>query len=264
MNVTHLFDRTVRRAFAVSSRAHDEYALPAGPEAEEIDSDRRSWLLIVIALLLAMGFAAVFFLGSTAQEPGRAPPRESAPPAAPAAAQAADEHLTLGMMLAPGTTVSKRVAGAPGAMAGDVMMALPPVEPLSELAHKLSPEWELAMASARSGEAGDKPRATLSLTSERHANRAAQEPAVAAASSQSISASLEGMKVAENRVENGITMRIFRSSSAPPASERIRLADELAACRAQGFIAGESCRYRVCNGFWGKVPECPFQDPISH
>lgn len=263
MNISHLLDRTVRRAFAVGSRGHrEEDSFSDDQSVEELDADGRNWLVVLISLLLAMGFAAVFFLGSSTRDPGAAR-LEPAGAAPPVTANTADEHLTLGMMLAPGTTVSKRVAGAPGAVAGDVMMALPPAEPLAELAHTLSPEWRLAMQPASAAQIMERPRATLSLGTERPALPAPETSEVAAVAS-SIASRLEGMMIAENRIENGIGVRIFRTTSLPLEAERVRLAEELATCRAQGFIAGESCRHRVCNGFRGKVPECPFQDVIGH
>lgn len=69
---------------------------------------------------------------------------------------------------------------------------------------------------------------------------------------------------AESRLSNGITMRVYRSEPMQTRELRAYLAEELKACRSQGFIAGEACRYQVCNPYWGKLPECPYQDPVSN
>lgn len=261
MNILYLFDSAVRCGFAAGSRSRtqDEHPLPDGADVDEFEYGRRSWLLILISLLLATGFAAVFFLGSAANAPSRLHEVRLAEGAA--VATVADEHLTLGMMLAPGTTVSKRVAGVPGAVAGDVLMTLPPREPLAELAHQLSPEWELAVRTVAIDAVTAPPQVA---GAEQNAAQTGARAQAARVPAPEIFARLEGMKVAEVHVENGIGVRVFRPSAALAEIDRARLSDELGACREQGFIAGESCRARVCNGIWGKVPECPFRDTISH
>ena len=54
--------------------------------------------------------------------------------------------------------------------------------------------------------------------------------------------------------------------AAPPAASRVsdrwqRLSDELSQCTREDFITrvicGQRARFRYCEGYWGKVPQCP-------
>jgi hypothetical protein len=54
----------------------------------------------------------------------------------------------------------------------------------------------------------------------------------------------------------------------PPARDRwAQMRDELAQCKTQDLFHRVACdqktRQRYCDGFWGKVPECPAQTTIE-
>jgi hypothetical protein len=51
-------------------------------------------------------------------------------------------------------------------------------------------------------------------------------------------------------------------ASATPAADRwTRMDDELSRCTREDFIArvvcGQRVRFRYCDGYWGKVDQCP-------
>lgn len=62
-------------------------------------------------------------------------------------------------------------------------------------------------------------------------------------------------EVVVQEVHPGIIQRTYG-----PSPEQ--LAQELKTCSAQGFIAGEQCRMRVCDGLWDKVPACRRSEPL--
>lgn len=51
-----------------------------------------------------------------------------------------------------------------------------------------------------------------------------------------------------------------KDASAPvskPAASKLTLAQQVKACGEQGFFEDQLCRWRVCDGHWGKDPACP-------
>ncbi|MEX3943765.1 hypothetical protein AB4Y44_30315 [Paraburkholderia sp. BR10937] len=42
-----------------------------------------------------------------------------------------------------------------------------------------------------------------------------------------------------------------------PATSKLTLAQQVKACGEQGFFEDQLCRWRVCDGHWGKDPACP-------
>jgi len=40
-------------------------------------------------------------------------------------------------------------------------------------------------------------------------------------------------------------------------TSKTSFADQIKACQKQGFFASEVCRWRICEGHWGKDPACP-------
>jgi hypothetical protein len=47
------------------------------------------------------------------------------------------------------------------------------------------------------------------------------------------------------------------SHSSKPAASKLSLAQQVKACGEQGFFEDQLCRWRVCDGHWGKDPACP-------
>ncbi|RKP50967.1 hypothetical protein [Trinickia fusca] len=43
----------------------------------------------------------------------------------------------------------------------------------------------------------------------------------------------------------------------PASVQHVSLKDQLSECDKQSFFQGETCRWRVCAGHWGKDPACP-------
>ncbi|MGQ7934489.1 hypothetical protein [Paraburkholderia sp. D1E] len=52
--------------------------------------------------------------------------------------------------------------------------------------------------------------------------------------------------------------------SAPATPGNARLAERVKECGQRGFFEDQLCRWRVCDGHWGKDPACPGSAPQAH
>lgn len=54
-----------------------------------------------------------------------------------------------------------------------------------------------------------------------------------------------------------VASEVAAKAAQPASVQHVSLKDQLSECDKQSFFQGETCRWRVCAGHWGKDPACP-------
>lgn len=251
---------------------------PDGGDRAEHEADkahRRTALVAFVAAVSVVALAGILYFSS-------GPSRSDLDASSDETAGFSPE---LALPQAPGLSSASRafspssVLGAlPAPDAGvNTATTIPAIEPLSEIGSRLAPEWKLALAiqanpdayadtvqgrdatvsRAASQQANSQP-AQVQMPSESLAHVPAlpadAQPAAADPGPVSVGASSAPGLVSTEIVHPGITRRTY-------TSQATLLAQQVAECKQKGFLAGEACRLKVCEGNWGKVPACPRDEP---
>lgn len=249
--------------------SHSSGAAHVSSEADVDAAHRRTVLVAIVAAVLVVALVVTLYLGSgpsssdldvNADEPAGFAP-EIALPQAPGLSSAS-------RAFSPSSVLLPWVDATHG---GSAL----PDESLSDIGSRLAPEWKLAFdlkanpeafSGARSpaqgaqGAPGTGAKAAsgrLDPASEALAHAPAlpaDAPSSPEAPSVAVTAAPDVGLVYTEVVHPGITRRTYVS----PAT---LLAQQIAECDKQGFLAGQACRARVCSGQWGKVPACPREEP---
>ncbi|NIF80658.1 hypothetical protein F3J20_25275 [Paraburkholderia sp. Cy-641] len=76
-------------------------------------------------------------------------------------------------------------------------------------------------------------------------------------------ADLLAVLVARTKPANGKDAAVHTTKAKAQAGKPLTLAEQVKACGERGFFEDQLCRWRVCDGHWGKDPVCPEAARVS-